>query len=237
MITYHQFHRIHDLSENQNLGSAQIASELNLSRKTVKRWMEKDRYEPRRSPSRTSILDPFKDGITAMLEHHDYSAVQVFQELRRRGYQGGYSLVKDHVRRLRPPGREAFLTLRFDPGERAQVDFGECGKIRIGNTVRKFFVFVMTLCWSRLMYVEITMGQAAEHFFQGHRNAFEYFNAVPRVTMVDPPRRTRPRSSSIRLWGRRSQTRGTPTWPGTTGSRSRHADRAGEMRKDGSRTA
>jgi transposase len=185
MITYHQFHAIHDLSENQGLDSAQIGRELGLSRKTVKRWLERDRYEPRRSPRRTSILDPFKSEINAMLARCDYSAVQIFQELRRRGYRGGYSLVRDHVRRLRPPEREAFLTLRFDPGDRAQVDFGECGKIRIGNTVRKFFVFVMTLCWSRLMYVEITMGQAAEHFLQGHRNAFQYFNAVPRRMMVD----------------------------------------------------
>lgn len=185
MITHQQFHQIRHLRDNEGLSAGQISRELGLSRKTVRKWMSAESRGGRSTPRRASLLDPFKNDIKALLARHDHTAVQIFRKLQTRGYKGGYSLVRDHVRLLRPPAKEAYLTLKFDPGECAQVDFGECGRIRLGNTIRKFHVFVMTLCWSRFTYVEIAMGQAAEHFLQGHRNAFEYFNAVPRKMMVD----------------------------------------------------
>ena len=40
------------------------------------------------------------------------------------GYGGGYTVVKDHVRRERGRGREVFVPLAHPPGH-AQVDFGE----------------------------------------------------------------------------------------------------------------
>ena len=186
MITYHQFHMIKHLQENNGLTASQIADELSLDRKTVTSWMVRECYEPRRSPRRGGQLDSFYEIIKARLaKHHTLTATQIFQNLKNEGYAGGYTVVKDYVRQVRVVKPEPFLTLHFDPGQCAQIDFGECGRIQIGNALRKYYVFVVTLCWSRMGYVEFTMKQTMEHFLQGIRNAFEYFGHVPSEIMVD----------------------------------------------------
>ena len=43
----------------------------------------------------------------------------------------------------------------------------------------------MTLCYSRMMYVEFIFHQNQENFLQCHRNAFEYFGGVSQSIMVD----------------------------------------------------
>ncbi|MBV5269337.1 MAG: IS21 family transposase, partial [Afipia sp.] len=76
---------------------------------------------------RGSRLDPFKARVVRLLETHPYSAQQIFQRLREDGFEGGFTIVKDYVRKVRPVRREAFLKLSFAPGECAQVDWGEYG--------------------------------------------------------------------------------------------------------------
>jgi transposase len=105
--------------------------------------------------------------------------------IREEGYEGGESILRAHIARIRPPSRTAYLTLNFAPGEAAQVDFASCGTIRVGETRTRLHVFVMTLCHSRMIYAEFILRQNMEHFLQCHRNAFEYFGGVPAKVMVD----------------------------------------------------
>ena len=121
----------------------------------------------------------------AWLEAHHYSAMQIVQRLRSSGYQGGVTIVRDYVRQVRPPSREAFLTLSFAPGEAAQVDWGEYGTIQVGSTRRRLSFFVMVLCHSRMMYVEFFVSQQMEHFLSAHLNAFAAFGGCPRRVIVD----------------------------------------------------
>jgi transposase len=109
----------------------------------------------------------------------------VWQRLREQGFEGGYSIVKAYVRRIRPRQRPAFLKLAFAPGECAQVDWGSYGSVAVGQTRRRLSFFVMVLCYSRLMYVEFTVSQTMEHFLACHQHAFETFGGVPQNVMVD----------------------------------------------------
>lgn len=140
---------------------------------------------PRQPVRRGSQLDPFKAYIVRLLETHPYSAQQIFQRLREQGFEGGFTLVKDYVRRVRPPRHEAFLKLSFAPGEAAQVDWGEYGSIQVGSTRRRLSFFVMVLCYSRLMYVEFTVSQTMEHFLACHQHAFAAFQGCPARLMID----------------------------------------------------
>jgi len=81
------------------------------------------------------------------------------QRISEQGFDGRYSIVKDYVRKVRPPRFQAFLTLSFAPGECAQVDWGSYGSVNVGNTRRRLSFFVMVLCYSRMMYVEFTVSQ------------------------------------------------------------------------------
>jgi transposase len=76
------------------------------------------------------------------------------QQLKTQGYAGGYSILKEFVRLVRPVRKPAFLMLEFAPGECAQVDWGSFGFVPVGSTRRRLSFFVMVLCHSRMMYVE-----------------------------------------------------------------------------------
>ena len=108
-----------------------------LHPQTVATWLARSRFEPRRSRPRGSILDPFKPRITRLLETHPYSAQQIFQRLREEGYGGGMTILRDYVRRIRPPKRPVYLKLHFAPGECAQVDWGAYGTVAVDNTRRR----------------------------------------------------------------------------------------------------
>ncbi|WP_233248510.1 hypothetical protein [Desulfonatronum sp. SC1] len=51
-----------------------------------------------------------------MLEDHPYTAVQILNRIKNEGYVGGYSILKDYVRKVRPKRTKAFLKLNFAPG-------------------------------------------------------------------------------------------------------------------------
>jgi transposase len=185
VIDYETFCKIKRYREQEHLTLAQTARALGLHPLTVAKWDRKEQYRARRSASRASQLDPFKPDIVRWLEAHPLSAAQILQRLREAGYPGGYTIVKDYVRRVRPRRAPAFLTLAFAPGEAAQVDWGEYGSIALGTTRRRLSFFVMVLCYRRLMYLEFTVSQTMEHFLACHQHAFEAFQGVPSKIMVD----------------------------------------------------
>jgi transposase len=185
MIDYATWARIHTLHKEQGLRPGQIARELGLHRKTVQHWLKRSSYHARKPARRKSKLDPYKGQIVRLLERHPYTAAQVLSQLREQGYPGGYSILKEFIAQVRPPKQAAFLTLHFEPGETAQVDWGHAGTIAVGNTRRRMSFFVMVLCYSRMMYVEFTLSQKHEHFLACHRNAFEAFGGVPKKIMID----------------------------------------------------
>jgi len=184
MIDYQQWCRLKQLAERDHLTAAQIARELGLSARTVRNWLTEP-YRPRRRAPRASSLDPFKGQIMGMVKEHPYSAVQVLAILRDQGFAGGITTVKDYIQQIRPRGQEAYLTLAFAPGECAQVDWGSWEMIDVGNTRRRLSFFVMVLGYSRMLYVEFTLGQSQEHFLLAHRRAFEFFGGVPAKIMCD----------------------------------------------------
>ena len=117
MIDYETFAKIHDCHDRQGLTIAQTARALGLHPQTVATWLKRARFEPRRSRRRGSILDPFQPRITRLLDSHPYSAQQILQRLREEGYEGGVTILRDYVRRIRPPKRPVYLKLHFAPGE------------------------------------------------------------------------------------------------------------------------
>ncbi len=186
MIDYETFCKIREYYTQRGLKTEQIAQALGLDGRTVAKWIEEPRFRPRHAPARASKLDPFKAQIRQWLESHPYSAQQIFQRLREDGFDGGYTIVKEYVRTVRPRRAPAFLTLTFAPGECAQVDWGLWGSVAVGETRRKLAFFIMVLCYCRMMYLEFTLSQKMEQFLACHQHAFEFFgNRVPAKIMVD----------------------------------------------------
>ena len=185
MLDYETFCQIRDLLTRQQLSQAQTARALGLDIRTVAKWANTEQFHPRKGVARVGKLDAFKGQIVRWLDSHPYSAQQIFQRLCEAGYQGGRTIVKDYVHRIRPRHQEAFLRLDFAPGEAAQVDWGEYGSIGVGSTRRRLSFFLMVLCYSRRMYLEFTVSQTSEFFLACHENAFAAFGGVPSQIMVD----------------------------------------------------
>lgn len=185
MIDYETYCKIKDCHDRQHLTIAQTARALGVHAQTVAKWVNRSQYRARHSAPRTSRLDPFKAQVVRLLETHPYSAQQIFQRLREAGFGGSLTIVKEYVRKVRPPRHEAFLKLAFAPGECAQVDWGEWGSIAVGSTRRRLSFFAMVLCYCRLLYVEFTVSQTMEHFLACHEHAFAAFHGCPARLMID----------------------------------------------------
>lgn len=185
MIDYESFLKIKYLHQHHGLKCSQIANHIGLDERTVEKWLHEKHYRPRKASAKSSKLDAFKDDIVRMLQNYPYSAVQILHKIRDDGFDGGYTIVKDYVRKVRPSKNTAYLKLAFAPGECAQVDWGSYGTVNVGQTSRRLSFFVMVLCYSRMMYVEFTVLQTMEHFLACHQNGFERFGAVPARIMVD----------------------------------------------------
>jgi transposase len=185
VIDYPAYCQIRHLRIEKKLSLRQIAAELQLDLKTVRKWASRPSFQKAPPPKRASKLDPFKGEIVRLLERHPYSARQIFQQIKESGYIGRYTIVKTFVRQVRPKPARAFLSLQFQPGECAQVDWGCAGSVPVGSTRRRLSFFVMVLAYSRKMYLEFTLAETLEHFLACHQHAFEYFNGVPQQVWVD----------------------------------------------------
>jgi transposase len=185
VLDYETFCQIRDHLGRQQLTVVQTARALALDARTVAKWAGVEQFRPRVGVPRASKLDTFKGQIVRWLDVHPYSTQQIFQRLREAGYEGGLTIVKDYVHRIRPRPQEAFLKLQFAAGDCAQVDWGEYGAINVGATRRRLSFFLMVLCYSRRMYLEFTVSQTMEFFLACHENAFAAFGGVPSRLMVD----------------------------------------------------
>ena len=185
MIRYEQFAQLRHLLDEEGCSAARAAEVMGLNVKTVLAWADRPTYAARPAPKRPSLLDPYKDEIVRQLHRHPYSAQQVLQQLREQGYTGGYSILKTFVRKMRPGRPPAFLTLRFAPGECAQIDWGYAGPFMVGATRRRLSFLVMVLCHSRALYVEFALSETLEQFLAIQQNAFRAWGGAPQKLMVD----------------------------------------------------
>jgi transposase len=162
-----------------------IASELGVHPDTVRNAIEAERFRNNRY-ARPSLVDPYLGFIQQVLEQHPrLRATRLHQMIRDRGYTGGIVQLRRVVARLRPLIREPFLRLQFFPGEQGQVDWAHFGHVLVGRARRALSCFVMTLSYSRALYLEFFFDQTMENFLRGHVRAFQAWNGQPRVLLYD----------------------------------------------------
>ena len=174
----HLFH-----AEHWKIGT--IAHELGLHFETVRLALETERFNSSKT-FRPSATDPYADFIREILERYPrLRATRIFQMIRDRGYQGNVVQLRRFIACIRPRRKEAFLRLSTFPGEQGQVDWASFGEVLIGRARRKLSCFVITLSYSRALYLEFFFDQRMENFLRGHINAFEDWQGLPRILLYD----------------------------------------------------
>jgi transposase len=162
-----------------------IAQALGLHADTVRRALALERVT-RLQQLRPSIVDPYVEFVRqTLVEHPRLRATRLYQMIRDRGYTGSVEQLRRVVAGLRPSFQEAFLSLRTFPAEQAQVDWAHFGSVQVGRARRQLSCFVITLSWSRALYLEFFFDQTMENFLRGHVHAFQAWGGAPRVILHD----------------------------------------------------
>jgi transposase len=162
----------------------EIARMLNVSRNTVRRYLRNEGFSRYKREPRASKLDPYKHYLDERVKAAALDwipATVLLRELRALGYEGGYSILKDHTATLRPIAKpEPVIRFETDPGRQMQADFAT---IRRGRD--RLAVFIATLGWSRVAYVEFVSDERLETLLGCHEHAFCFFGGVPREVLYD----------------------------------------------------
>lgn len=170
----------------EKLSQRKIAQTLGVNWKTVAAVLQRRSVKDKRDgAARRSILEPYFTVIDALLKDAPLrSAVNLLQHLRGKGYTGGVSILRDHVRAVRPtPPKEAFVRIEYCPGEVAQVDWGEFGDVFGDGT--KVHAFVIVSGYSGAIWVEFTLSETLCAFLRCHERALGFFRGVHREYWYD----------------------------------------------------
>lgn len=171
-------------AEHWRIGT--ISAELGVHHDAVRNAIESERFIRPGTQVRPTMLDPYKGLVGKILEDYPrLRATRIFEMIRARGYAGSVIQLRRYVSGIRPQRAEAFLRLETLPGEQAQVDWGNFGKIQVGSAKRALSCFVMVLSWSRAIYARFALDQTLESFMRGHVLAFEALGGVPREILYD----------------------------------------------------
>jgi transposase len=185
MISDEQVARIRHLFHAEHWKMGTIAAELGLHPDTVRRALDTDRF--RSHPRlRDRLTDPYLDFLRQTLQQYPrLRATRLFQMIRPRGYTGSMTQLRRVVAELRPTYREAFLRLRTFPGEQGQADWAHFGEVAIGRARRRLSAFLLTLSYSRALWLEFFLDQSLENFLLGHVHAFADWGGCPRTILYD----------------------------------------------------
>jgi hypothetical protein len=154
----------------------QIERETGHCRQAIRRVISQG--QPALSPTPPAsfrsapIFGPFQARVDALLTENEhlprkqrYTAHRIFEIIQSEGYRGCESRIRQYLAQWKemhhPP--ELFLPLAFEPGQDAQVDWGEAIAVLDGQRQKVQF-FIMHLCYSRRTFAMCFPSQNQESF-------------------------------------------------------------------------
>ena len=167
-----------------------IAEELEVHPRTVKRALQRGGAPKPERKSRGSKLDPYKAKVDELLGEGVWNGQVILREIQALGYEGSRTILREYIqpKRALRPGR---ATVRFEtePGKQLQSDWGEV-VTEIGGVRCKVHFIVNELGFSRRFHFWCTDSADAEHTYEGMIRSLEYFGGVAREVLVDNQKST-----------------------------------------------
>ena len=175
----------------------EIARDLKVSRNTVRKVLRSGEtaFEYERGVQPRPKLGRWKADLDDLLSSNaskpareQLTLIRLFEELRARGYEGGYDAVRRYARQWSKERGEsiaaAFVPLTFDPGEAYQFDWSHEIVVLNGVTT-KVKVAHVRLCHSRMPFVRAYPRETQEMVFDAHDRAFALFRGTCRRGIYD----------------------------------------------------
>ncbi len=177
----------------QGASARSIARELGISRGTVDRVLARVEAARTGSTDRTprrrrgSLIDAFEPLLKELLGRYpNLTGERALQELRARGFAGGYTIVRQRVNRRRPRAAPPPVP-RFEtgPGDQAQMDYGVYDLDFTREGRRRVYPFGYLLGYSRRQYLRFVESMDLPTTLREHVNAFRHLGGVARTCPYD----------------------------------------------------
>ena len=205
----------------EGMAIREITRRTGLSRNTVRKYLHSGeltpQYQRRQPPSK---LTEFEPTLNSWLHRESRrsrkqrrSVKQLYQDLVGLGYAGSYDRIAAYARVWREEqrrlagraGGQAYVPLRFAPGEAFQFDWSEDYAV-IGGHNTKLQIAHFKLSHSRAFYLRAYLTQTHEMLFDAHNHAFRVYGGVPErgiydnmKTAVDKVGRGKQRAVNVRF--------------------------------------
>ncbi|MBF0477650.1 MAG: IS21 family transposase [Deltaproteobacteria bacterium] len=180
--TVFEIHRLYDIGYSVR----KIAGTLQVNRKIVDKYLKHPDIS-KNSSKRVSKLQPFEEEISRLLNiDPKASAVVIRQRLAELGFDGGITILKDYLQRIRPSAKkQAFIRFESAPGEQCQIDWGHFGSLDYEGHKRKLYCLAVIECHSRMLYLEFTHAQTQDTLHSCLLNAFRFYGGSPKELVHD----------------------------------------------------
>lgn len=134
---------------------------------------------------RPSKLDPYRAVIQRLVLEEHLTGVLVLEELKKLGFDGGHSILRDYIQQIRPDARtEPTTVVEHEPGREGQVDWSPY-RVELGGEQTVVHGFSLVLPWSRYMVLDFALDEQLETLLGLHDQAFADIQAIPALMTYD----------------------------------------------------
>jgi transposase len=185
------FERIRRDREREGLSIRELARRHGVHRRAVRQALASAWPPPRKCPEGRPApkLGPYRPLIDEWLiadrqapRKQRHTAKRIWQRLlSEHGAEVAETTVRDYVRRRRrelgEPPEEAFVPQVYEPGQEAEVDWGEA-VVEIAGLRQTVQLFLMRACYSGATFCMAFERQTQQAFLEAHVEAFRFFGGV-----------------------------------------------------------
>jgi len=184
--TERQYREIFSEADILNGSASELPSLEDIREAVSKRMPEKA------GAQQISKVERWRDRIERMHDKGaEAKAIYDYLRLEEKEFKESYWSVQRFCLRIKKAGpiraEEVSIPVETEAGDVAQVDFGYVGKLYDAESgvLRKAWVFVMVLGFSRHMFCKVVFNQKQDTWINLHMEAFECFGGVVKTIVPD----------------------------------------------------
>lgn len=190
MIDVEHWAEIRRLHFVDGVSIREIRRRTGLHRETIRRALAAKRPPAYRRAKAPSKLDPFKEEIERLLRSdHRMPGTRIRELIAELGYEGGKTILDDHLREVRPrfAPRRTYQRTVYRPGEICQFDLWEPrGEIPVGHgQTRRGWVVTSALGYSRAGAGALIFSKQAPDILWGMGRCLAKLGALPETAVWD----------------------------------------------------